>query len=224
MMSRYVELANISDHHAALANQVPISPMAYQQLHTVRLHGQMRRACQYLRLPRSSGQSGTYIPDSLPAGIHRLVTQQLHGLKHHPELSCRLSSNGTLVQRWFTGVCIRSGRIRIFYRSSYNCTPSMLLPLFQSRFLTETDWQHFAVASDMAKTTSELLDEHTSIDDFHPPLLRYEDDLAFVVRWIGGPHVAVHSDVTESLAFLAWKIDRAKLIFRSSWLIAITRR
>jgi hypothetical protein len=58
----------------------------------------------------------------------------------------------------------------------------MLLPLFQSRLWTETNLQQFAVASDMAKTMSEVLDEHTYIDDFRPPPMCYRDDLASVVR------------------------------------------
>jgi hypothetical protein len=141
----------------------------------------------------------------------------------------------------------------------------VLLPLFHlvTRFLTEIDWQHFAVASAMAKTILELLDEHTYIDRLpFPPrfpvglkaataihsvrtcmataaLLRYRDDLASVVRWIGGPHVAAHRDVTESLAFLAGKNDQVThnhLVCigrpeshclttpKSTWLMAITRR
>jgi hypothetical protein len=111
------------------------------------------------------------------------------------------------------------------------CLRHVLLPLYHSAFLTEAEWKQFAAASDMAKMMLELLDEHASID-FRPlqgfqsdwadataidddrarmataALLHYQGDMASVVRWIGGPHVGAHRDVTASLAFLAGKIDQ----------------
>jgi hypothetical protein len=112
------------------------------------------------------------------------------------------------------------------------CWNHVLLPMYYSGVLTEKEWKKFANVSktNMVRTLLELLDEHKSID-FRPlqgfqsdwdtataidgdrtrmataALLHYEGDMASVVRWIGGPHVAAHRDVTASLAFLDGKIE-----------------
>jgi hypothetical protein len=110
------------------------------------------------------------------------------------------------------------------------CFRHVLLPVYHSGFLTGQDWTQLATASPMAKTLLDLLAEHDSID-FRPiqgfqadwktattidgnrtrmataALLHYQGDMASVVRWIGGPHVAAHRDVTASLAFLEGKIE-----------------
>jgi hypothetical protein len=111
------------------------------------------------------------------------------------------------------------------------CLSHVLLPLYSSKMMTENEWKRFSGISKMAKTVLELLEEHASID-FRPiqgfqrdwreataidddrtrmataALLHYQGDMASVVRWIGGPHVAAHRDVDATLAFLAGKIDQ----------------
>jgi hypothetical protein len=109
------------------------------------------------------------------------------------------------------------------------CLSHVLLPLYRSGLLAAPDWNLFASVSDMAKMMLELLAEHATID-FRPiqgfqadwkdataidddrtrmataALLHYQGDMASVVRWIGGPHVAAHRDVDASLTFLRGKI------------------
>lgn len=108
---------------------------------------------------------------------------------------------------------------------------SCLLPVYKLGYLIrDTDWVQFVAASRYASTFLALYDEHASID-FRPlqgfnadwnagtsidtdrvrmataTLLHFDGDIADVVRWIGGPHVRAHRDITATLGYLQGKIE-----------------
>ena len=110
------------------------------------------------------------------------------------------------------------------------CLHHVLLPLFHSGFLEpDTDWKAFASACFYVEIMLALLDEYAAVD-FRPlqgyPLgwesetqinvdhirmataaaLHYDGDLATVVQFIGGPHVAAHRDIDKMMANLTGKI------------------
>ena len=110
------------------------------------------------------------------------------------------------------------------------CFRLVLLPLVRSRFLTPVDWQNLETASLYAFLLAQLLREYSQLD-FRPlrgfptgwstesevnlqrqrmttaAVLHWDGDLATVVRWIGGPHVAAHRDHHATLAKLEGVVE-----------------
>ena len=111
------------------------------------------------------------------------------------------------------------------------CLHHVLLPLFHSGFLEpDTDWKAFASACFYVEIMLALLNEYAAVDfcplqgyplgwesetqinDDHIRMataaaLHYDGDLATVVQFIGGPHVAAHRDIDKMMVNLTGKIE-----------------